>query len=204
MLGDEAAIANAALAIGLAEQQLPSLFSLAADWMKRLQSEVEVGPALNALVDRVDLIDTGIRVSLKLPNSIAEVQHGAAATALTITRGFAMQIRRRGFELRLVLQGSRALAPLADLALIKAIARGRQWADDLLSGRVESVAAIARREGVLPNYVRRLTRLAFLSPRIVEAIVAGHQRPELIAKFAGRGQGLPMRRRRRCRMATAA
>ena len=102
-----------------------------------------------------------------------------AAAALTITRVFAMQIRRRGFELRLVLQGSRALAPLADLALIKAIARGRQWADDLLSGRVESVAAIARREGVLPNYVRRLTRLAFLSPRIVEAIVAGHQPPEL-------------------------
>jgi site-specific DNA recombinase len=44
MLGDEAAIANAALAIGLAEHQLPSLFSLAADWMKRLQSEVEVVP----------------------------------------------------------------------------------------------------------------------------------------------------------------
>ena len=72
-----------------------------------------------------------------------------------------------------------AKLPEADPALMKAIARGRQWADDLLSGRVESVAAIARREGVLPNYVRRLTRLAFLSPRIVEAIVAGHQPPEL-------------------------
>lgn len=33
--------------------------------MKRLQSEVEVGAALNGLVDRVDLIDAGIRVSLK-------------------------------------------------------------------------------------------------------------------------------------------
>ena len=54
ILSDEAAIADAALAIGLAEHQLPSLFSLATDWMKRLQSEVEVGPALNALVDRVD------------------------------------------------------------------------------------------------------------------------------------------------------
>jgi site-specific DNA recombinase len=51
-----------------------------------------------------------------------------------------------------------------------------------LAGRVESVAALARREKVLPNYVRRLTRLAFLSPRIVEAIVAGHQPPELTAK----------------------
>jgi site-specific DNA recombinase len=192
ILGDEAAIANAAHTIGLAEQQLPFLFSLAADWMKRLQSEVEVGPALNALVDRVDLINTGIRVSLKLQNSIVEVQRDANATALTITRVFAMQIRRRGFEMRLVLQGSRPPAPLADLALIKAIARGRQWADDLLSGRVESVAAIARREGVLPNYVRRLTRLAFLSPRIVEAIVAGHQPPELTAKALTERIELPL------------
>jgi hypothetical protein len=44
--------------------------------------------------------------------------------------------------MRLVIQGSRAPAPLADLELIKAIARGRQWADDLLSGQVESVAAM--------------------------------------------------------------
>jgi hypothetical protein len=182
MLGDEAAIANAALAIGLAEHRLPSLFSLAADSMKRLKSEVEVGAALSALVDRVDLLDTGIRVSLKLSTSTEEEQRAGDSTALPITRIFPMQIRRRGFEMRLVLQGSRAPAPLADLALIKAIARGRRWADDLLSGRVESVAAIGKREGVLPNYVRRLTRLAFLSPRIVEAIVAGHQPPDLTAK----------------------
>jgi hypothetical protein len=43
---DEAAIANAALAIGLAEHQLPSLFSLAANWMNRLHSQVEVGRCL--------------------------------------------------------------------------------------------------------------------------------------------------------------
>jgi site-specific DNA recombinase len=182
ILGDEAAIANAALAIGYTEHRLPSLFSLAAAWMKRLQSDVEVGATLTVLVDRADLIDAGIRVSLKLPTSITEEQHGANVTALTIARVFPMQIRRRGFEMRLVIQGSRASAPLADLALIKAIARGRVWADDLLAGKVESVAAIAEREGVLPNYVRRLTRLAFLAPRIVEAIAAGHQPPELTAK----------------------
>ena len=192
ILGDEAAIANAALAIGFAEHRLPSLFSLAAAWMKRLQSEVEVGAALNALVDRVDLTDTGIRVSLKLPNSITEEQHGANATELTITRVFPMQIRRRGFEMRLVVQGSRTPAPLVDLALMKAIARGRQWSDDLLAGRVESVAAIAKREGVLPNYVRRLIRLAFLAPRIVEAIAAGHQPPELTAKALTERIELPL------------
>jgi site-specific DNA recombinase len=191
ILSDEAVIANAALAIGLAEHQLPSLLSLAEAWMKRLRSEVEAGTALSALVERVDLIDAGIRVSLKLPHSVTE-EHGASATALSITRVFPMQIRRRGFEMRLVLQGSRAKAPLADLALIKALARGRQWADDLLSGRVESVAAIARREGVLPNYVRRLTRLAFLAPRIVEAIVAGRQPPQLTAKALTERIELPL------------
>jgi site-specific DNA recombinase len=81
--------------------------------------------------------------------------------------------------MRLIIDGNRGPTSLADLTLIKTIARGRLWADDLLTARVESAAALARREGVLPNYVRRMTRLAFLSPRIVEAIVAGHQPPEL-------------------------
>ena len=89
-------------------------------------------------------------------------------------------------------QGLNAPAPLADLALIKAIARGRRWADDLLSGRVESVAALAKRDGVLPNYVRRMTRLAFLAPRIVEAIVAGHQPAELTAKALTERVELPL------------
>jgi hypothetical protein len=164
MLSDEASIANAALAFGLAERQLPSMFSIAANWMKRLQSDVEMGPALSSPVDRVDLIDAGIRVSLKLPSSVLEEQQSANAITLTLARVFPMQIRRRGFEMRLLIHGSRAPASLADLALIKAIARGPQWADDLLAGRVESVAAIAKREGVLPNYVRRLTRLAFRAP----------------------------------------
>jgi len=192
ILSDQAAIAEAAHTIGVAESRLPSIFSIAAAWMKRLQSDVEVGAALHALVERVNLIDTGIRVSLKLPTSITDEQRGAGSSALTITRVFPMQIRRRGLEVRLVVQGSRAPAPLADLALIKAVARGRQWADDLLAGRVESVAAIAEREGVRPNYVRRLTRLAFLAPRIVEAIASGHQPPELTAKALTERIELPL------------
>jgi site-specific DNA recombinase len=116
----------------------------------------------------------------------------ATGTELTITRVFPMQIRRRGFEMRLVIQGSRAPAPLADLALMKAIARGRHWADDLLAGRMESVAVIAKREGVLAHYVRRLLRLAFLAPRIVESIAAGQQPPELTARALTERIDLPL------------
>jgi ABC-type nitrate/sulfonate/bicarbonate transport system substrate-binding protein len=57
--------------------------------------------------------------------------------------------------MRLLIQGSRTPAPTVDLALLKAVARGRQWADDLLAGRVESVAELAKREGVpkLPSKI---------------------------------------------------
>jgi hypothetical protein len=116
-----------------------------------------------------------LRVSLKLPIPHSERRPGANATEVAITRVFPMKIKRRGFEMRLIIEGIGAPAPRADLALLKAIARGRQWSDDLLTDRVESVVVIAEREGVLPNYVRRLIRLAFLAPNIVEAIVTGHQ-----------------------------
>jgi site-specific DNA recombinase len=192
ILSDRTAIAAAAQAIGLAYNRLPSLFQAAAAWMKRLQSEVEVGAALNALVDRVELIDAGIRVSIKLPICSTEEQHGANSDEVVIKRVFRMAIRRRGFEMRLVIDGNRAPAPLVDLALMKAIARGRQWSDDLLGGRVESVAVIAGREGVLSNYVRRLIRLAFLAPKIVEAIAAGHQPAELTAKALTERIELPL------------
>jgi site-specific DNA recombinase len=62
----------------------------------------------------------------------------------------------------------------------------------LLAGRVESVSAIAQREGVLANYVRRLVRLAFLAPKIVEAIATGHQPPELTAKALTERIELPL------------
>jgi site-specific DNA recombinase len=192
ILGDEVAIANAVDAARLAGYRLPSIFSAATAWAKRLQSEVEAGAALDALVDRVELTDAGIRVWLKLEIESSEEPHGANATKLALTRDFPMQIRRRGFEMRLVIQGSREPAPMVDLTLLKAISRGRRWADDLLAGRMESVAEIAKREGVLPNYVRRLTRLAFLSPKIVEAIASGHQPPELTAKALTEKIELPL------------
>src|ERR1700674_5443568 len=67
ILSDRTGIAAAAQAIGLADSRLPSLFSAAAACRERLLSEVEAGAALNTLVDRVDLTDTGVRVALKLP-----------------------------------------------------------------------------------------------------------------------------------------
>ena len=70
-LSEQATIAESVHTIGLPKSHLPFLFSLATDWMT---------PAIGCRsghrpvhpVDRVDLIEAGIRVSLKLPSPIME------------------------------------------------------------------------------------------------------------------------------------
>jgi site-specific DNA recombinase len=44
---------------------------------------------------------------------------------------------------------------------------------------VRSLAEIARNEGIAKRYVERLSRLAFVTPAIVEAICQGQQPAEL-------------------------
>jgi hypothetical protein len=57
--------------------------------------------------------------------------------------------------------------------LLLAIAKARNWIDDLVHGRVASFAVIARREGKAEQHIRLLAPLAFLSPRIVSALLDG-------------------------------
>jgi site-specific DNA recombinase len=66
-------------------------------------------------------------------------------------------------------------------ALIKAIARGRAWFEELATGRARSLQELAKREGITRRYIRRLLCLAFLSPELVEAILQGRQPVELTA-----------------------
>jgi len=58
-------------------------------------------------------------------------------------------------------------------ALLIAIVKARQWIDDLAHGRAASFAVIARREGKVERHIRLLAPLAFVSPRIVSALLDG-------------------------------
>jgi site-specific DNA recombinase len=192
MLSDKAAIATVIQATGLAENRLPSVFSVAQTWRQRLQSEVEAGAALTTLVQRVDLSDSGICVALKMPIPDGGGQPVVNAAELIIRRDVPIQIKRRGVEMRLVIEGNRAPASRTDLPLLKAVARAHHWSDELLSGRVPSIAKIAERERVSARYVRRLMRLAFLAPKIVEMIAAGRQPSELTAEALAERIDLPL------------
>jgi DNA invertase Pin-like site-specific DNA recombinase len=65
------------------------------------------------------------------------------------------------------------LKPETREALLGAIAKARRWIDDLRLGRRASFAEIARHEGQVERHIRLLAPLAFVSPRIVAAIVEG-------------------------------
>ena len=57
--------------------------------------------------------------------------------------------------------------------LVSAIARGRRWLDELVSGSITSTEQIALRERCSIRHVNMTISLAFLAPKLVRAGVAG-------------------------------
>ena len=101
----------------------------------------------------------------------------------TVELTAATAFRRRGAEIKLVLPGlaQQTYSSRGDPALIKAIARGRAWFEELATGRARSLQQLAKRDGLSRRYIRRLVDLAFLSPELIETILQGGQPVELTA-----------------------
>ena len=57
--------------------------------------------------------------------------------------------------------------------LVSAIARGRRWLDEVISGRVTTVAQLCTREKCSVRQVNMTISLAFLAPNLVKAVVEG-------------------------------
>ena len=150
--------------------------------------QFEQDNALSSLIDRVDLGRDGMRLSIKLPLSDAESGAPDGSSHLSLKRHVPMQIRRRGVELRRVINGGARASRKTDQSLLRAVARAHCWFNDLVSGRCGSIVEIAKRNGVGKQYVSRLIRLAFLAPEMVERIAAGPQPPELTAQALRTGR----------------
>ncbi len=74
-------------------------------------------------------------------------------------------------------------------ALLTAIAKTRRWIDDIRLGRIASFPEIAKREGQGERHIRLLAPLAFVSPRIITAIVDGSAPADLTV--TGLARALP-------------
>lgn len=105
-----------------------------------------------------------------------------------------VRIQRRGVERRLVIEGpeKNSRDTRVDPALVKAIARGRNWFEDLASGRVGSLLEIAEANEVTDRYVGQLIPLAFLAPNVVEKILSGTQPQDLTAEALTKQIDLPL------------
>ncbi|MEM8724032.1 MAG: recombinase family protein [Pseudomonadota bacterium] len=91
-------------------------------------------------------------------------------------------VKRTGTVLKLVEpSGQSAVTHKPDLGLIKLIHQAHLWWDELKQGAI-NIADLARREKVTASWMTRVVRLAFLSPEVVEAIIAGRARADLDAK----------------------
>ncbi len=191
MLADRNALAQAVEEAGIDANRTPLTLKSAQGWIERLRSGGEVASALAELIERVELSSEGIKVTLMLPILPNEKHDSGPPLHINLTKFVPIQMKRRGVEMRIVLEDNPAPTRF-DLPLLKAVARGRRWSQDLLVGRVQSVGQIARRDGVAARYVRELMPLGFLSPKIVEAIAEGHQPPDLTVLHLTRRIDLPL------------
>jgi len=176
LMGDQAALTDAAREAGVAPRCIPGLLNAAKSWN---------GDPL-ALVDKVTLGDGLIEVALDL-SSITD------AADIQLHLKLPIRIKHRGVELRLVLHGpSSADHARHDPILIKAVARAVGWFDDLASSRAASVGEIAASHQVGRRYVAQQLRLAFLAPDIVTSILAGTQPADLTVEVLVRHTDLPV------------
>jgi hypothetical protein len=88
-------------------------------------------------------------------------------------------VRWRGGTQIVLADGSQALNDRSNGELIRAVARGHLWWNQLLCGNARTVAEVARRAGVTTRYARRIIRASFLAPDIIEAILDGKQPADL-------------------------
>ena len=123
-------------------------------------------------LERVVIHATEIEITLRTTD-IACLRSGSADNA----RVLRVPLERRPRDRKgIVFAGNAGMpAQSPDHSLVLAVARGRAWATAIRRGEYTSIAEIARAFDLSEPYVKRMLRLAFLAPDIVEAIAEGRQ-----------------------------
>ncbi len=100
-------------------------------------------------------------------------------------------LRRRGVEAKLVIADPGKTRGQTDPQLCRLVARARLGFNQLASGDVPNLRAMAKRDGLHESEISRILPLAFLAPDIVKAILDGRQPVELTAESLKRLPALP-------------
>jgi hypothetical protein len=144
ILGDRDAIAQALEESCNDVHRLPAVLKSAQAWIERLRTKGEAVSALADLIERTDLSRDGLRVSLKVPIPLAKEQKGAPLRHIALSKFVPMQMKRRGVEMRMVLEGD--ATPAGSIYPCSGARRSRRSAS--ADSRSEGSPALASRTSV--------------------------------------------------------
>jgi site-specific DNA recombinase len=152
----------------------------------------DIRDLVRATVDRIVVHHYGIEITLKgKANDLDGSIEGDAQNESPKTLRLPLPPPHPRARKEIIIPGNSASRQRRiDRELVLALARARSWIRMLCRGEFADTAEIAQRHGLSDPHVRRLLRLAYLAPDLVEAIVEDRQPRTLTVKLLL--QGLPL------------
>ncbi|MEO9462339.1 MAG: recombinase family protein [Marinomonas sp.] len=102
------------------------------------------------------------------------------------------RLTRSGQAMKTIQPSGKSATEDVDQSLIDLLVKAREWWARLSDGKV-NIATLAREEGITASWITRVVRLNFLSPQIIDAILAGKQPATLVPKRLTNAGQLPYR-----------
>jgi site-specific DNA recombinase len=139
------------------------------------------------LIKRLEIGATQIDIHVR-PTSLGALLDVAAAPLPSATGdetqilSVPVQLRRRGREIRMLIDGADPFATAKpDARLIKLLIRARRFNAALACSDSVPFAALAKQQGVSPSYCTRVVRLSYLASDVIQAILDRRQPRDLTA-----------------------
>jgi len=145
---------------------------------------------LNRIIYRITLKTHSLEIILRT-KSIWLDEHIDGSDKIMIE--VPVQLKRCGMAVKLIVQApgiQPARAP--DEKMLALLAKAHAWFAKLISGKYDSVQAIAQEQGVTSSYCTRIIYLAFLDPLILQRIVNGEQPVEINSEALKKVLPLPV------------
>jgi DNA invertase Pin-like site-specific DNA recombinase len=138
--------------------------------------------ALNELIEWVQISPTAMTVRIR-----AEGTFGVLATDTELN--LAVRLKGNDKYTTLLVEGG---PRYPDQAIIRLLGTANGWMEDLTTGRVKTMEAIATRERLSLQHVSNLMELAFLAPDLKQALIEGRNPVALTATSLQKACPLPL------------
>jgi site-specific DNA recombinase len=147
-------------------------------------------PFMDALVTRVRVLRDTVEIVCSTAGVAGLFGIEPPTTSDTVTLTSAARVTRTGRVVKLIDAGGAPLVAAPDTSLLRLVAKAHRWWVELRKGEVD-ISTLSIREGVKPSYMTRVLRLAFLSPKVTDALLKGRQSGAATVSELTLGAGVP-------------